>query len=1460
MDSISVFLSHTSKDDAFVVLLRRELAQRNLKVWDDAQKLRGGDDLPLEVKNAIEAAETFISLLSGDAINSGWVLKELEWAKQVQQNRPDYRIIPLRLPGVQRPLIKHLLGKEPIDIEVKTTDAIGLQDALPAILTALGLQLPGDQQAPGSPPEAPVDELVLQLSDPEIYTEGGLRRGRAKASLVFQPADTNKRPVESKTFIFTSPLGPIEAGDLKWYIEEYPGYSYDFYEKRAGEISHNIPVWGKQLLDALTEHDNPRSVLDQWRSADGAMERRFSIEMDAEPPIGADAEARTAAYEAASALLSLPWETLHDGRGYLFQGRQPVRVRRRLPNREALPAMPLQPVLRILLLSPRPEEEGVGFIDHRVSPKALLDAVEPLGSLAELHFLDTPTFPALSQKLKEAERAGKPFTVVHFDGHGVFDRVNGLGALCFESPEAQEQAKPYRRKLDLVRADQIAAELRGYRIPLFFLDACQTAQTELDPTASVAATLLENGVASVAAMSHSVLVETARRFAVEFYKTLAAGARIGSAMLAGQQALHADPHRADLPGGKQLRLQDWFVPVLYQEENDPQIVKKIPAEATQRARQEGYLARLGALPAEPQHQFVGRSRDLLAAERLLRLHPWLVIRGAGGAGKTTLAAELARWLLRTGRCEQVAFVSLETYTDPRSALDALGRQLLPDQPDWSVAKYAGEAEAFLHIQRALQQSPCLLLLDNLESVLPLPGGEPLPGVAPVEEFIAFFKKLQGAAEHTRLLFTTRERLPAPFDRGDRELPLGALSEYDAVRLVAQVMRTEGLSLPTTNHEDLLAQFRSLVEGANYHARALTLLAREIAQYRGGLQGLNTDLRSLMAELERRHPGNRENSLFAGVELSLRRLPPQAREVVDALAVYHGGADVATWAMVAECEQDAVAQVAMALVQVGLAEVALDQFPYYFTIDPALPAHLLRQTAPTALAAMEARWTEGMAALASFLYQQRSQDIHLAARLSRLAEPNLLRMLSKKAASAEAEELVDLADTIERLFQNLARPQSLAHATRIREAAAARLGTWSHARFVSESAAADRFFEQGDLRNALATAEKVYRQCLAAGDAAYSEAAYDAALAHYSLGRMLNESGNPEPALPLTEEARRRFLVLAAAGNADAAEMAAKCLTQKGDCLLDAGRWEAAAAAYLEAIAESEKLEDWRQVAVAKGQLATVRYKQKRHGEALELYAEVMGIFKRLGEESSVAAIWHQIAMTHQGAGQPKQAEKAYLQSLNINTQLKNPAGEALTLIQLGNLYKDMHRLEDAVQMYQRAAEIHVRLKDMRWESAARSNLANTLIQLGRYEDARREILRAIACKSQFGVAAEPWLSWAILYNLETASGNPAAAADARAQAIEAYAAYRAQGGESRSNRYNFITGTFQAIQAGEEKVLAEYLQSTLEPGDPPTYEAFIRQLLALLQGERSAGLAEDPALNYIDAVELRLLIEELGQG
>ena len=101
--------------------------------------------------------------------------------------------------------------------------------------------------------------------------------------------------------------------------------------------------------------------------------------------------------------------------------------------------------------------------------------------------------------------------------------------------QARDSQKLGQRLLDLVHATELAAELREYGVPLIYLDACQTAQAIADPKASVAAKLLEEGVGSVVAMSHTVLVETARRFVEPFYQSLAEGQRVGEDSLLNER-------------------------------------------------------------------------------------------------------------------------------------------------------------------------------------------------------------------------------------------------------------------------------------------------------------------------------------------------------------------------------------------------------------------------------------------------------------------------------------------------------------------------------------------------------------------------------------------------------------------------------------------------------------------------------------------------------------------------------------------------------------------------------------------------------------------------------------------------------------------------------------------------------------------------------------------------------------
>jgi hypothetical protein len=350
----------------------------------------------------------------------------------------------------------------------------------------------------------------------------------------------------------------------------------------------------------------------------------------------------------------------------------------------------------------------------------------------------------------------------------------------------------------------IASLLHEYRIPLVFLEACQTAQTDIDPNASVAASLLKEGVASVIAMSHSVLVKTASLFVTAFYRSLAQGQRVGQAVLDGQQSLKADSYRFPAPGVGDLHLQDWFVPILYQEQHDPQLFDRIPSDRADSMSQQQQKTRLGFLPDTPTHQFIGRSRELLILERLLVPFPstslrvnqvrlattstYAVVKGQGGIGKTAIAVELTRWLVESGRFDRCAFVSLEAYSHDKAVLDTLSKQLVDKH--YSVVEYSDLKKALQPIQRVLENDACLLLLDNMESLV-ADADNLQPVLKQVNEVLASDPK-------TRLLFTSRESLPAPFASKQREITLGELNKDDARQLIMNVMAEHGLSL---QHDD-----------------------------------------------------------------------------------------------------------------------------------------------------------------------------------------------------------------------------------------------------------------------------------------------------------------------------------------------------------------------------------------------------------------------------------------------------------------------------------------------------------------------------------------------------------------------------------------------------------------------------------------------------------------------------------
>ena len=337
---------------------------------------------------------------------------------------------------------------------------------------------------------------------------------------------------------FTPFLTAEDYENLRWYLEEYMDLPDGGAVVRASEIEQQLQHWGRRLYDALFAASENHALLQQL--LESPEPRELTIATDE------------------SALLRLPWELLADDAGSLAQR---VSVRRQLetPARNEPRSIPLP--LRMLYIVSRPSDTG--FIDPRMTTKALFTALDPLGVSVRIDFCRPPTLARMEEMLRDGQAAGEPYHVVHFDGHGTFLPAAQIGALCFEKPDDGSGDS----ETDYVRADRLGTLLAQHQVPLVVLEACRSAT--VGKTAvfrSVAPRLIQAGVGSVLSMGHAVHVEAAKILLDRFYRELVRGATIGHAVAQGRSALvSANARWIEYgPQGRTIALEDWFLPHLYQ--------------------------------------------------------------------------------------------------------------------------------------------------------------------------------------------------------------------------------------------------------------------------------------------------------------------------------------------------------------------------------------------------------------------------------------------------------------------------------------------------------------------------------------------------------------------------------------------------------------------------------------------------------------------------------------------------------------------------------------------------------------------------------------------------------------------------------------------------------------------------------------------------------------------------------
>jgi tetratricopeptide (TPR) repeat protein len=1148
---------------------------------------------------------------------------------------------------------------------------------------------------------------------------------------------------------FVSPIKEDDLKELRWYVEDYGiSYAAEPDDARAAAVRDKLPVWGAALFSAVFDSD---------RKAAKLFDRFLEAEEDGRVlSIAADHPA----------VLSLPWELLATpGGSFLFNETPSISIRRGLPSagqgRSPHERAP-KPALHLLFIISRPE--GAGFINPRSDAQALLNALEEQKQVrVEVEFLRPATLEALRMRLRNT-RLPK-VDIIHFDGHGSFasesslDRA-GKGDFTKEGGAAAEKKQGWLLfedkdgGKDLVSAQEFGELLFSNHEGLVVLSACQSAMMNSeDPMSSAAARLVHAGIPAVIAMSHSVLVSTAEQLFAEFYCKLFEGRSVARSLDEARHRLCFNPERgirlrgAGLAEEFKLDLHDWFLPTLYQSGTDQPLLSAEGADSLA-----AKVEPLANLPEPQESGFFGRSRELWQIERAFAVEKCrrFSITGFGGQGKTALALEAGRWLLRTHLFERVCLVRYAAYqgSDPVSmAVSTMSAALQESLVDAAAAK------------ASLEKTATLLILDNLES---LADGR---GLAELLDAAALWSE----AKDSRVLLTSRQpdfrhpAYPLAGSYAHRHLPLDGLQANDAVAWFDELRSLPPKASKPRPRRDVLIR---LFEQVGFHPLSISLLAQQLKE-RGPAE-VGERLKALLAL----QPVNREDrSLLASLELSIERLPEQCKKWLPMLGVFAGGCLEAAAQDVTGLEEADWQELRSHLLRAGLMQV--ERLPVvdktWLRFHPTLAPALWQKLGEEEQVALTERHWQAYYQLSGALYDLDFKNPHAARAIVQHELPNLLRAVHAALQAGKTEAGADFADNVNRFLRDFGMRQDWQALTEVIAKAGGAVGSqaWFRVRFnigeqllqSGQTAAAVAVFQ--DILIRLGEAPS-YNRCLILG--------------------MIGECCKAQVQLVHAEQNYRQQLIelFQLEQSEGVRREIGSAQTDLADVLRDQGRYTEAKAAYQAGMEIKKELGDRRGMAVSKGQLGTLAYVQGELAEAAERYTEAQVLFQSINEPVMEAVAWHQLGMVYQKVKHWEAAEQAYRQAAWLKEEqglLAGMNGAGNSWDQLAQVCEATGRQAEAEQWYGKALAAFQAVED--WPNAARtlSNLADLLANdPARLDEARSLAEESLAIKENLDPAAmEIWKTYEILARIAERQGDDSRAAAYRSKAERAFAPY--SGGE-----------------------------------------------------------------------------------
>lgn len=995
--------------------------------------------------------------------------------------------------------------------------------------------------------------------------------------------------------------------EVRWYLERFLDYPFRPETVHADQVLEALKDWGTQAFNALFDRGNARSWL---HSAD-----HFEITSD-------DA-----------GVLSWPWEALFDPLSGVYLAHE-RHIERRVNSIADPPPTDLpKDRVNILLVVPRALE---GDVCYRSIARSLVELIRDRGLPAHVDILRPPTFKKLRAHLKSRPNF---YHVLHFDGRLSFDgraigkplpQPNGGAQGCLALEGAA--GKP-----DLKSAADFSALLRDHSVPAVVLNGrrsgLQDPQAD-NVLASVATSLLQGGVRSVVAIPDSLSVSGARVFLAAFYERLFEAGSVAEAVRAGRRRMLQSKKRVCVRG--QFPLEDWFVPALYQ----PQPPLELEFAETGEPAKE-FESRLpdDVRDHEEPYGFIGRDRPLLEMERALhRKAPAILIQGMPGAGKTTLARGLLKWLDNTGGLDTALWLDFRFIHTADAAITWTGELLYDD--NFGLAK-----DKLKLLGQAFAKQRAVIVWDKLEFALTNLTAEDRA------QLRGFLEAIHGGKG--KIIITGRwpeEDQLAPHLRS--EVQLGGLDGDERWEYFDSIVHSLGLKVKRNDKE-----LKDLMDMLCGHPLAMRVVVPELAEMPAAkvAETLRANISALGLSEQ-----DEQGRLFGALRFVERRLSPQVRQLLALVGLHESYLEVR---LVEQMANSANPKWTRSLVNRLIRELSgagllRDNKWSTYEIHPLFTSYLrARGEAPESC---RRAFVDSMAGLAHMLASKPLREQRF---------PFMLHGANFHQALSHAEHL-EMDEGFCALIQSFAAyvqlegnlPKAGQLALRMADHQASRGDA------VGEAIAYHRLGMIADEQHDSVRAQDWYLKAVAIEERRGNE--QGAAMTYGQLGNLAFKQRD----FPNAQQWYRKAAAIAEKLGLQG--LAATSCHHLGLIAHEQGDFSSATKWYSKSFAIKDQQGDMRSAAVTLHALGVAAAEQSDYMNAKDWYRKSLTITEKLGIQRQAALTYHELGVVAQDEGEFSNAKEWYLKSLAIKEKQGDVDGAAGTCSELGTLAGLEKRFEE----------------------------------------------------------------------------------------------------------------------------------------------------------------------------------------